>query len=338
MEQKSEQVRKPVIFSGIQPSGTLTLGNYIGALRRFSELQDDYDCIYCVVDEHAITVRQNPADLRRRCLELTALYLASGIDPQKSILYCQSHVSAHAELAWVLNCFTYMGELSRMTQFKDKSAKHADNINAGLFTYPVLMAADILLYQTNFVPVGADQKQHLEITRDIAQRFNGVYGVVFTIPEPLITKVGARVMSLQEPTRKMSKSDPEDTFVSLLDDPDTIRRKIKRAVTDSEAEIRFDPDAKPGVSNLLSIISALSGISVDSLCEELQGQGYGVLKNRAAECVIESLAPLQAEFKRLIADKAYLTGLLAENAEKAGYLARKTLRKVQKKVGFAPRD
>ena len=219
--------KRPVIFSGIQPSGMLTLGNYIGALRRFSELQDQYDCIYCVVDEHAITVRQNPADLRRRCLELTALYLASGLDPQKSILYCQSHVSAHAELAWILNCFTYMGELNRMTQFKDKSAKHADNINAGLFTYPVLMAADILLYQTSYVPVGADQKQHLELTRDIAQRFNGVYGDVFTVPEPLISKTGGRVMSLQEPERKMSKSDPEDTFISLVDDPDTIRRKIK---------------------------------------------------------------------------------------------------------------
>ena len=333
-----EQERKPVIFSGIQPSGTLTLGNYIGALSRFASLQEEYDCIYCVVDEHAITVRQNPADLRRRCLELTALYLASGIDPQKSILYCQSHVSAHAELAWVLNCFTYMGELSRMTQFKDKSARHADNINAGLFTYPVLMAADILLYQTNFVPVGSDQKQHLELSRDIAQRFNGVYGDVFTVPEPLITKVGARVMSLQEPTRKMSKSDPEETFISLLDGPDAVRRKIKRAVTDSDGEIRFDPENKPGVSNLLSIISALSGQSVESLCEELQGQGYGVLKSRVTDCVIEALNPLQAEFNRLIADKAYLIALLNENAEKASRIAVKTLRKVQKKVGFAPRS
>ena len=338
MDQNTEQVRKPVIFSGIQPSGTLTLGNYIGALRRFSTLQEDYDCIYCVVDEHAITVRQNPADLRRRCLELAALYLASGIDPQKSILYCQSHLSAHAELAWVLNCFTYMGELSRMTQFKDKSAKHADNINAGLFTYPVLMAADILLYQTNFVPVGADQKQHLEITRDIAQRFNGVYGDVFTVPEALITKVGGRVMSLQEPTKKMSKSDPEETFIALLDDPDTIRRKIKRAVTDSDAEIRFDPENKPGVSNLLSIISALSGSSMESLCAELDGQGYGVLKTRTAECVIAALAPLQAEYKRIIADKGALTQMLLANAERASYLAQKTLRKVQKKIGFAPRS
>ena len=329
--------RKPVIFSGIQPSGMLTIGNYIGALSRFSQLQDDYDCIYCVVDEHAITVRQNPADLRRRCLELIALYIASGLDPEKSILYCQSHVSAHAELGWILNCYTYMGELSRMTQFKDKSAKHAENINAGLFTYPVLMAADILLYQTNYVPIGADQKQHLELCRDIAQRFNGVYGDVFTIPEPLISKTGARVMSLQEPDKKMSKSDVGDGSVFLLDDPDTIRRKIKRAVTDSETDIRFDPENKPGVSNLLSIISALSGESIDSVCTELSGQGYGALKNRAADCAIAALEPLQTEFKRLIADKDYLMKVLTENAQKASYLATKTLRKVQKKIGFAPR-
>ena len=333
-----EQARKQVIFSGIQPSGMLTIGNYIGALSRFSQLQDDYDCIYCVVDEHAITVRQNPADLRRRCLELIALYIASGLDPEKSILYCQSHVSAHAELAWILNCYTYMGELSRMTQFKDKSAKHAENINAGLFTYPVLMAADILLYQTNLVPIGADQKQHLELCRDIAQRFNGVYGDVFTIPEPLISKTGARVMSLQEPEKKMSKSDLGEGSIFLLDDPDTIRRKIKRAVTDSDSTIRFDPENKPGVSNLLSIISALSGESMDSICAELDGQGYGALKSRASDCVIAALEPLQSEFKRLIADKEYLFGVLNGSAEKAAYLAAKTLRKVQKKVGFAPRS
>ena len=333
-----EQAKKQVIFSGIQPSGVLTLGNYIGALSRFAKLQDEFDCIYCVVDEHAITVRQNPADLRRRCLELIALYIASGLDPEKSILYCQSHVSAHAELAWILNCFTYMGELSRMTQFKDKSAKHADNINAGLFTYPVLMAADILLYQTNLVPIGADQKQHLELCRNIAQRFNGVYGDVFTVPEPLISKTGARVMSLQEPEKKMSKSDLGDGSVFLLDDPDTIRRKIRRAVTDSESEIRFDPENKPGVSNLLSIISALSGESMDSICAELNGQGYGALKNRASDCVIAALEPLQTEFKRLIANKEYLFSVLNGSAEKAAYLAAKTLRKVQKKVGFAPRS
>ena len=331
------QTKKPVIFSGIQPSGMLTLGNYIGALSRFSQLQDDYDCIYCVVDEHAITVRQNPADLRRRCLELTALYIASGLDPEKSILYCQSHVSGHAELAWILNCFTYMGELNRMTQFKDKSAKHAENINAGLFTYPVLMAADILLYQTNYVPIGADQKQHLELCRDIAQRFNGVYGDVFTIPEPLISKTGARIMSLQEPDKKMSKSDLGEGSVFLLDDPDVIRRKIKRAVTDSETEIRFDPENKPGVSNLLTIISALTGESIDSVCAELDGQGYGALKARAADCAIAALEPLQAEFKRLMGDKDYLMKVQAESAQKASYLATKTLRKVQKKVGFAAR-
>ncbi len=338
MEQQTQApVKKPVIFSGIQPSGTLTLGNYIGALRNFSRLQDDYDCIYCIVDEHAITVRQNPADLRRRCMELAAIYMASGIDPKKSLIYCQSHVSAHAELAWVLNCFTYMGELSRMTQYKDKCAKHADNINAGLFTYPVLMAADILLFQTNLVPVGDDQKQHLEICRDIAQRFNGVYGDVFTIPEGYIPKIGARIMSLQEPTRKMSKSDPSETFISLLDDADTIRRKIKRAVTDSDGEIRYDMEAKPGVSNLLSIMSALGAGSIDALCNELQGQGYGALKTRTADCIIATLEPLQAEYKRLIADKAYLQSVIDENAKTASYLATKTLRKVQKKVGFAPR-
>ena len=329
--------QKKIIFSGIQPSGTLTLGNYIGALKNFSKLQDDYDCIYSIVDMHAITVRQNPAELRRRCLELAAIYIASGIDPKKSLIYCQSHVSGHAELAWILNCFTYMGEMNRMTQFKDKSAKHADNINVGLFTYPVLMAADILLYQTNLVPVGHDQKQHLEICRDIAQRFNGIYGDVFTIPEGYIQKVGSRIMSLQEPTRKMSKSDPEDTFIALLDPPDVIRRKVKRAVTDSDAEIRFDPANKPGVSNLLSIIAALNDQTPDQVAAELQDQGYGKLKERVADCVIATLEPMQAEHKRLMADKAYLQGVLDENAQIANKMAMKTLRKVQRKVGFADR-
>lgn len=328
---------KKIIFSGIQPSGTLTLGNYIGALRNFKLLEDDYQCIYCVVDMHAITVRQDPAALRRRCLELAAIYIASGLDPKKNIIYCQSHVSGHAELAWILNCFTYMGELQRMTQFKDKAQKHADNINAGLFTYPTLMAADILLYQTDLVPIGADQKQHLELTRDIAQRFNGVYGDVFTVPEGYFGKVGSRIMSLQDPTRKMSKSDPEDTFISLLDPPDAIRRKVKRAVTDSEADIRFDPAGKPGVSNLLSIIAALTGQSVEEAAAELQGQGYGKLKDRVSECVIETLAPLQSEHKRLMADKAYLQGVLKENADIANGMALRTLRKVQRKVGFAER-
>ena len=337
--QQNTQVaeKKPIIFSGIQPSGTLTLGNYIGALRNFVKLQDDYDCIYCIVDEHAITVRQNPADLRRRCLELAAIYIASGLDPKKNLIYSQSHVSAHAELGWILNCFTYMGELNRMTQFKAKSAAHADNINAGLFTYPVLMAADILLYQTNLVPVGVDQKQHLELCRDIAQRFNGVYGNVFTIPEGYIPKIGAKVMSLQEPEKKMSKSDPEDTYIALLDDPDTIRRKIRRAVTDSDGEIRYDPENKPGVSNLLSIMSALGAGDVEKIAEEMQGQGYGELKSRTTDCVIAALTPLQTEFKRLIADKGYLQSVIDENAKTAGYLATKTLRKVQKKIGLAPR-
>ncbi|MBQ8537943.1 MAG: tryptophan--tRNA ligase [Clostridia bacterium] len=329
--------KKPIIFSGIQPSGTLTLGNYIGALRNFPLLQDDYDCIYCVVDMHAITVRQDPAQLRRRCQELAAIYIASGIDPQKSLIYCQSHVSGHAELSWILNCFTYMGELNRMTQFKDKAAKHADNINAGLFTYPVLMAADILLYQTNLVPVGVDQKQNLELCRDIAQRFNGVYGNVFTVPEPYIPKVGAKIMSLQEPTRKMSKSDPEETYIALLDGPDAIRRKIKRAVTDSDGEIRFDPENKPGVSNLLSILSALGAGSIEDLVAEMNGMGYGQLKSRVTDCVIAALEPLQAEFNRLMADKGYLQSVIDENAQKANYLANKTLRKVQKKIGFAAR-
>lgn len=338
MEQQNQApAKKPVIFSGIQPSGMLSLGNYIGALRNFAKMQDDFDCVYCIVDEHAITVRQNPADLRRRCMELAAIYIASGIDPKKALIYCQSHVSGHAELAWILSCFTYMGELSRMTQYKDKCAKHADNINAGLFTYPVLMAADILLYQTNLVPVGADQKQHLELSRDIAQRFNAIYGDVFTVPEGYIPKVGARIMSLQEPTRKMSKSDPDEAFISLLDDADTVRRKLRRAVTDSDGEIRFDPESKPGVSNLLSIMSALGAGSIEEIAQELQGQGYGALKTRTADCVIAALEPLQAEYKRLIADKAYLQGMLDENAKTASYLANKTLRKVQKKVGFATR-
>lgn len=336
-KQPTNSEAKKVIFSGIQPSGTLTLANYIGALRNFKLLEDEYHCLYCVVDMHAITVRQDAAQLRKRCLELAAFYLAVGLDPDKNLIYCQSHVSAHAELAWILNCYAYMGEMSRMTQFKDKSAKHADNINTGLFTYPVLMAADILLYQTALVPVGADQKQHLELTRDIAQRFNGVYGDVFTIPEGFFGKVGSRVMSLQEPTRKMSKSDPEDTFISLLDPPDVIRRKLKRAVTDSDGEIRFDPTTKPGVSNLLTIIAALTGESLDKIVSELSGQGYGSLKQRATDCVIATLEPLQAEHKRLMADKNYLQGVLERNAEEASRLANRTLNKVKHKVGFAAR-
>ena len=336
MQTQPVQPRKPVIFSGIQPSGTLTLGNYIGALRNFKLLEDEYDCVYCVVDLHALTVRQDPTQLRNRCLSLAAIYMAVGLDPDKSLIYCQSHVSAHTELAWILNCFTYMGELQRMTQFKDKSAKHADNINAGLFTYPVLMAADILLYQTNLVPIGADQKQHLEITRDIGQRFNSLYGDVFTIPEAYIGKVGSRVMSLQEPTRKMSKSDPEETFIALLDKPEDIRRKLKRAVTDSEGDIRFDPDNKPGVSNLLSIIAALTDEPIDSVVAGLSGKGYGELKNRATECVLDTLTPIQAEYTRIMADKAALQAILDRNAQEASRRANRILDKVKRKVGCAP--
>ncbi|HPJ01844.1 MAG TPA: tryptophan--tRNA ligase [Candidatus Limiplasma sp.] len=330
--------RKPVIYSGIQPSGVLTIGNYIGAIRNFKLLENEYECFYAIVDMHAITLRQNAADLRRRTLELAALYIASGLDPDKNMIYCQSHVPAHAELAWILNCFTYMGELQRMTQFKEKSAKNEANINAGLFTYPVLMAADILLYQSNLVPVGSDQKQHLELTRDLAIRFNNIYGDVFTVPEAYIGKIGSRVMSLQEPTSKMSKSDTEDTYISMLDRPDDIRRKIKRAVTDSEAVIRFDPENKPGVSNLLSIAAALTGKTIESVVEELSGKGYGDLKNTVAEVVIEALRPIQSEFDRLMADKAYVQGVLSRNAEIVAKRAARTLNKVKKKVGYTQPD
>ena len=334
MEQTAPKKR---IFSGIQPSGTLTIGNYIGALRHFPELQDAYDCIYCVVDEHAITVRQNPADLRRRCLELAAIYLASGLDPEKCIIYCQSHVSAHAELAWILNCFTYMGELQRMTQFKDKSAKHADNINAGLFTYPVLMAADILLYQADVVPVGQDQMQHLEITRDIALRFNNIYGDVFTIPEAYIGKVGAKIQSLQDPAKKMSKSDENpNASVYMTDDRDTIIRKFRRAVTDSEACVRYSDD-QPGIKNLITIYSCVSGKSPEEIEREFEGKGYGDFKSAVGEAVADTLAPIQLRQKELLADKAYVDGIIKTNAERAEYLALKTLRKVQKKIGFPER-
>ena len=332
----SEQTsKKPVIFSGIQPSGRITLGNYIGAIRNFTLLEKDYDCLFCVVDLHALTVRQTPANLRRQTLELTALYIACGLDPKRNIIYCQSHVPAHTELAWILNCFTYMGELSRMTQFKDKAAQHKDNVNAGLFTYPALMAADILLYQANMVPVGADQKQHIEITRDIALRFNGLYGDVFTIPEPYIPRETARIMSLSDPDKKMSKSDEdENSLITLLDDKDSIRRKFRRAVTDSQAQIAYDPLNKPGVSNLLGILSACSGQSIAALTEELSGAGYGQLKERTADAVTQALLPIQAEYAKLMEDKGYLAGILKDNALRAGALAERTLRKVYKKLGL----
>ncbi len=325
---------KPVLYSGIQPSGSIQLGNYIGALRNFTKLEKDYRCLFGIADLHALTVRQEPAALRKQTQQLAALYIACGLDPDANIIYCQSHVPAHAELAWVLNCYSYMGELSRMTQYKDKSARHSDNINAGLFTYPVLMAADILLYQTSVVPVGADQKQHLEITRDIAQRFNGLYGDVFEVPEPYIPKETARIMSLTDPTRKMSKSDSEESYIALLDAPDVIRRKLRRAVTDSEGEIRVDPDNKPGVTNLITILSGMTGQTAEEACASLAGKGYGELKDAVADAVIEVLTPIQQRYQQLIADKDYLAQVLNTNAERAAALARRTLRKVYKKVGL----
>ncbi|MBR4211658.1 MAG: tryptophan--tRNA ligase [Oscillibacter sp.] len=327
---------KKRIFSGIQPSGELTLGSYMGAIRNWNALQSEYDCVYCIVDLHAITVRQDPAQLRRRCLTQLAQYLACGLDPEKCILFVQSHVPEHAELSWILGCYTQFGELSRMTQFKQKSQQHADNITAGLFTYPVLMAADILLYQADAVPVGADQKQHVELCRDIAQRFNGVYGDVFTLPEPLIPKVGARIMSLNNPASKMSKSDPEGC-VNLLDRPEDIRRKFKRAVTDSETSVRYDPEAKPGVSNLLSIYSAASGKSVADAEAEFSGQGYGAFKTAVGEAVVELFRPIREESERLLSDKAYLEAVYRQGAERARAVAIRTLRKVHRKVGFLPR-
>lgn len=328
---------KKSIFSGMQATGSLTLGNYLGALKNWVKLEDEYHCFYCVVDMHSITVRQDPAELRKRARALLTLYIAAGLNPEKNCIYYQSHVSAHAELAWILNCFTYMGELNRMTQFKDKAAKHSDNINAGLYTYPVLMAADILLFQADAVPVGSDQKQHLEITRDIAARFNGIYGDVFTIPEPLIGEVGARVMSLQEPTKKMSKSDENtNATIYLLDDRDTIIRKFKRAVTDSDNQIRYSED-KPGISNLIDIYGAVTGKTRDEIEKEFDGVGYGDFKLAVGEAVADTLKPLQDRFAELEKDKAYIDNIIKTNGEKANYYATKTLRKVQKKVGFPER-
>lgn len=335
MEQTEQKKR---IFSGVQPSGNLTIGNYLGAIKNWIPMQEEFECLYCVVDLHTLTVRQKPAELRQRSLNLLALYMACGLDPQKSILFLQSNVSAHSELAWILNCYTYMGELNRMTQFKDKSAKHADNINAGLFTYPVLMAADILLYQTDLVPIGQDQKQHLEITRDIAERFNNVYGDTFTIPEPYIPKIGAKIMSLQEPEKKMSKSDEnENSYVFILDTEDAILRKFKRAVTDSEREIRYDEVNKPGVSNLISIYSAVTGKTFPEIEKEFDGRSYGDLKEMTGQSVAEMLKPVQQRYNELTSNKDYLNSILKENSEKAAYMARKTLSKVQRKIGLLPR-
>lgn len=325
---------KKVLFSGMQATGNLTLGNYLGALKNWVTLSDEYECFYSVVDMHSITVRQEPATLRKRARALLTLYIAAGLDPEKNCIYYQSHVSGHAELTWILNCFTYMGELNRMTQFKDKSAKHADNINAGLFTYPVLMAADILLYQADVVPVGIDQMQHLELTRDIAERFNNIYGDVFTVPEPYIGKVGAKIMSLQDPAKKMSKSDENpNASIYLMDDPDTVMRKCKRAVTDSEAQILYR-DEQPGVKNLIDIYSACTGKSPEEVVAEFDGKGYGDFKMAVGEAAVSVLKPLQDEVARLEKDKSYIDGVIKANAEKAQYFANKTLRKVQKKVGF----
>ena len=328
---------KKILFSGMQATGNLTLGNYLGALKNWITLNEEYECYYGVMDLHSLTVRQNPAEFRKRARSLYTLYVAAGLDPEKNCIYFQSHVSAHAELAWLLNCFTYMGELNRMTQFKDKSAKHADNINAGLFTYPVLMAADILLYQADVVPVGVDQMQHLEITRDIATRFNNIYGDVFTIPEGYVGKSGAKIMSLQDPSKKMSKSDENvNASIYLLDDPDTVIRKFKRAVTDSGSEVRYAED-KPGICNLMDIYGAVTGKSHEEIEREFDGKGYGEFKLAVGEAVVSVLKPLQERLKELEADKSYIDRMIKENDEKAQYTAMKTLRKVQKKLGLTER-
>lgn len=328
---------KPIVFSGAQPSGELTIGNYMGALRQWVQMQDEYDCVYCIVDLHAITVRQDPEKLRKATLDTLALYLACGIDPKKSTIFIQSHVPEHVQLSWVLNCYTYFGELSRMTQFKDKSSRYAENINAGLFDYPVLMAADILLYQTNQVPVGEDQKQHLELSRDVAQRFNALYGDVFKIPQPFIPKSGARVMSLLEPTKKMSKSDENrNNVIGLLEDPKSVMKKLKRAVTDSDEPpvVRYDIENKAGVSNLLDILSGVTGKSIATLEQEFEGKMYGHLKTEVAEAVANMLTELQERYHRFRNDEAFLQQVMREGAAKASAQAKKTMEKVNQAVGF----
>ena len=329
-----KNMAKKIIFSGIQPSGELSIGNYIGSLRNWVGLQDEYDCVYCVVNEHAITVRQDPKLLHQRTFDVLAIFMAAGIDPHKSVLFLQSHVPAHCQLSWVLNCYTQFGELSRMTQFKDKSAKHADNINAGLFTYPVLMAAEILLYQADKVPVGADQKQHIEITRNIAERFNGLYGNVFKIPDGFIPKNGARVMSLQDPTKKMSKSDENvNGCVHLLDSPEVIMKKFKRAVTDSEACVRY-AEGKDGVNNLMTIYSAVTGLTFEQIEHDFDGKGYGDFKTAVGEAVVEELRPIRERYEQLIKDKAYLEDCYRKADEIALKISSRTLNKVMKKIGF----
>ncbi|MCL9669242.1 tryptophan--tRNA ligase [Rosenbergiella epipactidis] len=331
---------RPIVFSGAQPSGELSIGNYMGALRQWVQMQDDYHCIYCIVDQHAITVRQDAAALRKATLDTLALYLACGIDPEKSTIFVQSHVPEHAQLSWVLNCYTYFGELSRMTQFKDKSSRYAENINAGLFDYPVLMAADILLYQTQQVPVGEDQKQHLELSRDIAQRFNAIYGDIFKVPEPFIPKSGARVMSLLEPTKKMSKSDDNrNNVIGLLEEPKAVVKKIKRAVTDSDEPpvVRYDVKNKPGVSNLLDILSGVTGQSITELESAFEGQMYGHLKGAVAEAVSGMLTDLQARYHHFRNDEVLLNKIMKEGAEKASGQAKQTLDKVYEAIGFVAR-
>ena len=328
---------KPIVFSGAQPSGELTLGNYLGALKNWVALQNEYDCVYCIVNQHAITVRQDPQKLRKATLDTLALYLACGIDPKQSTIFVQSHVPAHAELGWALNCYAYFGELSRMTQFKDKSARHAENINAGLFDYPVLMAADILLYQANLVPVGDDQKQHLELSRDIAMRFNALYGDIFTVPEPFIAKVGARVMSLQDPTKKMSKSDENrNNVIGLLENPKDVEKKIKRAMTDSDEPpvVRYDLKNKTGVSNLLDILTGITGKPIAELEKEFEGKMYGHLKTEVATQVIDMLTELQAKYHQYRDDENYLHSIMQEGAEKARSKAEPTLKKVYDAIGF----
>lgn len=326
---------KKIMLSGIQPSGDLHLGNYLGAVKNWAELAEEFNCFYFMADLHSITVRQNPAELRRRSVSQLAQYIACGLDPEKNTLFIQSHVHEHAELGWILNCYTMFGELSRMTQFKDKSAKNAENINGGLFTYPALMAADILLYQADFVPVGQDQKQHCELTRDIAIRFNNIYGETFKVPEPYIPKVGARIMSLGTPTSKMSKSDPQGC-VFIMDTPEEIARKFKRAMTDSDTEncVRYDPENKPGVANLMNIYASVTGKSFAEIEKEFEGKGYGAFKPAVGEAVIETLRPIREESSRMLADKAYLQQVYTQGAEKASAMARRTLRKVYKRVGF----
>lgn len=328
-------MERKVMFSAVQPSGIPTIGNYVGAIKNWVQFQDEYDCIYSLADLHTLTVKQVPAELRARSYELLALYLACGLDPEKSIIFAQSHVPQHAELTWVLNTMTYPGELARMTQFKDKSAHHAENINMGLMDYPVLMASDILLYGAHYVPIGADQKQHLEITRDLAIRFNNRYSPTFVVPEPLIPKMGARVMSLQDPTKKMSKSDENvNAFISMTDKPEDIIRKFKRAVTDSDMCVKYDVENKPGVSNLLTIYSIFTGKTVEEAEREFEGKGYGEFKQAVGEAVVEVLRPINEKKEALLKDKAYLNKVLADGKQKAEYLARKMLSKVYKKIGL----